>query len=121
MTGITIKILATLLVLGICVFAALHILDTFENPTSHFATYEEMEASGLMQAGWIPRILPRSAYEITETHNLDTSIVRMSFRFRPGDTGIAEEKSDCMEFVKSFIVSDTLPGRIGLPPYQCGL
>ena len=94
------KILGTVIVIGACVFAALYMLKTIENPSSEFATYAEMEASGLMEARWIPKIIPKSAFEISETHNVDTNIVRISFRFSPKDISIAE--SECRsESVKS--------------------
>lgn len=91
--GVLAKILGTVVVLGACAFAALFMLSVFENPTSEFATYSEMEASGIIEAGWIPKIIPKSAFEISETHNMDTNIVRISFRFKPGDIGSA--KNEC--------------------------
>ena len=87
-----IKILGTVFVMGACVIAVLFILERFENPVSEFATYAEMEASGLIEAGWIPQVIPKSAFEISETHNLDTGTVRISFRFRPGDVDIVEKE-----------------------------
>lgn len=91
MLGVIIKILGTVMLLAACVIAALFMLDRMENPESEFSTYAEMEASGLIGAGWIPAIIPRSAYEISETHNLDTRIVHMTFRFRLGDIDIPED------------------------------
>ena len=87
----TVKILLTALVLAACTFLSLAMLNRLENPSSEFANYQEMADSGLIQAGWIPRGIPKSAVDITETHNLDTNIVRISFTFEPGDISAAEK------------------------------
>ena len=91
--GIVIKILGTACVLLVCTIVALLALSRFENPTNTFADYSEMAASETMAAGWIPKVIPRSAYEIFETHNLDNNKVNISFKFEPGDHGVAER--DC--------------------------
>ena len=52
--------------------------DTYKN---HFADYEQMKASGLMEKGWIPDYIPRSAIDINERHSLDTNEVNMSFKY----------------------------------------
>ena len=87
-----IKVLATACVLIICTLLALFVLNRLENPTNTFASYSEMEASEAMAAGWIPEVIPHSAYEITETHNLDNNKVRLSFKFEPGDHEVADRK-----------------------------
>jgi len=38
-----------------------------------------------IQRGWIPSILPESAYEIAETHNLDTNELFGSFYYKEKD------------------------------------
>ena len=92
MLGVIIKVLGTTLVLGACAGTAMFMLHRIENPMNEYATYSEMEAGGLMVAGWIPKVIPKSAYAITETHNLDTNAVQISFSFSPGDTNIAADK-----------------------------
>ena len=52
---------------------------------SHFGGYAEAETAGMFDAGWLPRYLPRSAFEINETHDIDTNRVRATFRYRVGD------------------------------------
>jgi len=54
-----------------------------ENPSAYFESYEDAKISGIMDAGWIPAFIPRSSYEIKETHNIDTNIVKMSFKYDP--------------------------------------
>jgi hypothetical protein len=94
-SGVALKVLGTAIVLIVCTLIAFALLNRFENPTSEFANYSDMAESGVMAAGWIPDIIPRSAYNISETHNLDTNRVRISFSFEPGDTAIAQSK--CQE------------------------
>ncbi len=86
------KLFATILILGVGVLIALQMLERLENPTNQFPTYEAMQASGLMQAGWIPKSLPRSASQISETHNLDTNVVKIAFQYAPGDFGTVAQQ-----------------------------
>lgn len=46
-----------------------------ENPKSHFDSYEELEASGLIARGWLPAFLPRSITDTSESHDMDTNSV----------------------------------------------
>ncbi len=63
------SITATLLVL----LAATVLEDMFsaETPTSHFSNYAAAQTSGLMDSGWIPDFIPKSATNIHEQHDLD--------------------------------------------------
>ena len=38
-----------------------------------------------IERGWVPGIIPDSAFEITETHNLDTNILVGSFKYKEED------------------------------------
>ena len=38
-----------------------------------------------IERGWIPGIIPDSAFEIAETHNLDTNIIVGSFKYKDED------------------------------------
>jgi hypothetical protein len=49
-------------------------------------------SSGIINEGWVPGFLLRSAFEIEETHNIDTYIVEVKFRFSPGDTELAKNR-----------------------------
>ncbi len=51
-------------------------------------TYKDKKAvlnDNAIQRGWIPQILPDSAFQIIETHNLDTNKVNGSFQYREKD------------------------------------
>jgi hypothetical protein len=39
----------------------------------------------VIQKGWIPAILPDSAYEIVETHDIDTNELFGSFKYKQND------------------------------------
>jgi hypothetical protein len=62
-----------------------------ENPKAYFASYDDAKNSGIMEAGWVPTFIPRSSYEIRETHNIDTNIVKMSFKYNPVDKDSVKE------------------------------
>jgi hypothetical protein len=87
------KILHIAPVLIVIVVGGLGAMKSAENPSSSFKNYADMSNSGLIDAGWIPSYLPRSAFEIDETHNIDSNIVKINFRYKPGDTEIA--RSNC--------------------------
>jgi len=65
--------------------------DSTERQQSHFSTYEELTRSELIQKGWVPDFIPRSAYDIDENHRVDVPRVNVKFRFAPGDIGQIEE------------------------------
>jgi hypothetical protein len=73
--------------------ATLWYIDYTANPGSTFASYAEIERSGLMAAGWLPQYLPPSATDIEERHNLDTNGVWARFRYEAGDLESVE--SNC--------------------------
>jgi len=63
-----------------------YLFDYLETYESHFDTYQQLEQSELIDKGWVPSFIPRSAYDIHETHKVDVARVNVRFRFRPGDT-----------------------------------
>lgn len=87
---INILLLRVLLVV-IVVLATLKYCRDTERPKSFFRNYDEVKGSGLMEKGWIPPYLPKSARHIHETHDLDTNHVHITFEYRPGDTKDVEQ------------------------------
>ena len=85
----TLHIAAVLIVI---VVGGLGVMRSVEDPASNFKDYTDMADSGLIDAGWIPDYLPRSAFDIDATHNLESNIVKINFRFKLGDTGIARRR-----------------------------
>ncbi len=50
--------------------------------------YEDIEVvkkQKAIQNGWIPAILPKSSYEITETHDIDANTLFGSFKYKEED------------------------------------
>jgi hypothetical protein len=82
--------LVALALVGVCALG-LFGLAHFENPSSHFRTYDELTASGLIERGWVPEQLPRSATAIEESHDIDTNQGSASFNYKMGDTAAADE------------------------------
>ena len=54
-----------------------------------YATYGDAERAGAVARGWIPSFVPRSATDIREVHDLDTSEQWLRFRVPVGDTSVA--------------------------------
>ncbi len=62
--------------------------------------YEDLEVvkeQAAIQKGWIPAILPSSAFDIVETHDIDTNTLFGSFSYKEKD----EEK-----FLQNFIITN---------------
>ena len=75
-----------LIVLSVFIVSCSENIDTF---------YADIHDSRLVEAigkGWVPGILPGSAREIYETHNLDTNRVWMKFKFSSADIKIMIKK-----------------------------
>ena len=53
---------------------------------NRFGTYDEAQQS--QRRGWLPPMLPRSATEIHEWHDLDTNLCFGSFRFDPRERSL---------------------------------
>jgi hypothetical protein len=80
-------IFAAIGVLAVGVFA----LAFLDRSAQSFDTYAELEASGLIERGWVSPYLPRSARDIDESHDIDTNVAWVSFEYSPGDTSLARQ------------------------------
>ena len=56
-----------------------------ERPMSHYATRAEAVSAGAFDRGWLPSLVPASARELVEQHDIDTNETWLSFAFRPHD------------------------------------
>jgi hypothetical protein len=56
-----------------------------DNMSVHYATSAEARADDAFGRGWLPEVLPDSAFDIAERHNLDTSTGHGTFRFAARD------------------------------------
>jgi hypothetical protein len=52
---------------------------------SKYESIEEVKNNKAIQGGWIPAILPDSAYDIVESHDLDTNTIFGSFKYKEKD------------------------------------
>ena len=52
-----------------------------ERFTEYYPKYEDAEKDGAFKRGWIPEIVPKTAIEIHEQHDLDTNEVWIRFTF----------------------------------------
>jgi hypothetical protein len=52
---------------------------------ANYATAAEARADRAIERGWLPTALPDSAFDISESHDLDTNTGGGSFRFDAGD------------------------------------
>jgi hypothetical protein len=80
------KIGAILFVVAVLLFGAIWLVGYSETFESHFETYQQLKESELINKGWVPDFIPKSAYDIDETHTVDAGRVNVRFRFLPGDT-----------------------------------
>lgn len=52
-----------------------------ETPEEHYPNFEAAVSAGAISRGWIPALLPKSASDIHEIHNIDSSKSMLAFRF----------------------------------------
>lgn len=72
----------------IAFFGLAFILINYTFPDVTINKYNNIEAAkenAAIQEGWIPAILPHSAYDISETHNLDKNTLFGSFNYKEKD------------------------------------
>ena len=50
-----------------------------------YTNMQEVKEDQAIQRGWIPTIIPDSAYDISETHDLDKNILFGSFEYQEQD------------------------------------
>jgi hypothetical protein len=67
-------------------------LVQIENQSSHFANYDELKASGLIERGWIPEHIPRSVKSVNESHDVSSYSGGGTFTYDPSDTAIIQGK-----------------------------
>jgi hypothetical protein len=48
--------------------------------TESYATWEDARRAGSIERGWLPAFVPSSAYEIRDTHDVDTNAQTLTFK-----------------------------------------
>jgi len=78
------KIMIAILLFFVAVFFMIQ--STFSDVTiNKYPDFQSVMEDNATEHGWIPAILPKSAYEIAETHNLDTNEIFGSFMYKQND------------------------------------
>ncbi|MFZ1804239.1 MAG: hypothetical protein WAU05_09970 [Nitrospira sp.] len=86
------KIWASLLIVGAILVGAVWLVDSIGTFESHYETYQALIESESMTHGWVSHVIPKSSYDIFETHRVSGGIVTVRFRFQPGDTKDIESR-----------------------------
>ncbi len=77
------------MMLALLVFAGLVLLMLYTNfddlQISKYPSMDEVKEDMAIQKGWIPTIIPDSAYDIAETHDLDSNTLFGSFNYKEKD------------------------------------
>lgn len=76
-------LLAMLAIMGIVYFLFSYFFADIQ--INKYADIETVKEQQAITKGWVPSILPLSAYEITETHNIDTNELFGSFKYKEKD------------------------------------
>ncbi|MGH8603840.1 MAG: hypothetical protein ACREXR_14015 [Gammaproteobacteria bacterium] len=53
--------------------------------SSTYTSFQQASEMGVFESGWLPRALPRSATNIVEVHNVDSSEIWARFRYSGND------------------------------------
>jgi hypothetical protein len=86
------KIGISLLAAGVVLVGAVWLVDSVGTFESRYETYQQLTESELMTQGWVSHVIPKSSYDIVETHRVSGGIVTVRFRFQPGDTKDVESR-----------------------------
>ena len=66
----------------------LFLLGCSDSQQNYYKNKDAIVKDNAIQRGWIPSIIPDSAYEIEEKHDLDTNIIKGSFQYNEKDENI---------------------------------
>jgi hypothetical protein len=114
------KIGISLLAAGAVLVGAVWLVDSVGTFESRFETYQQLTESELMTQGWVSHVIPKSSYDIVETHRVSGGIVAVRFKFQPGDTRDIETRCASLTTDDSMIRSyrcrhDGVPVVVSLP------
>ena len=78
------KIIIAVALFSILIFLLIN--QNFEDMAiSKYESLAEVKNNTAIKGGWIPAIIPASAYDIVESHDLDTSTIFGSFKYKERD------------------------------------
>lgn len=85
--------IASLSMSAALVVAMSSLVGCSEHESNNYKNYNEANESGIIDRGWIPKYIPKSAYDIKEQHKVDVAYIDIEFWFDPGD--IASFEGPC--------------------------
>jgi hypothetical protein len=77
-----------ILIIVVIVLMALYLVLTNFFPNveiNRYDSFETVQKQKVIESGWIPKILPPSAHDIVETHDIDKNTVFGKFSYREQD------------------------------------
>jgi len=80
-----VKLLKIVSILIVVILFYLWFLPDVDTQINTYSNKQEVLNDKAIARGWIPIILPDSAYEIKETHNIDTNQINGSFKYLEKD------------------------------------
>ncbi len=106
-----------LLVIIVVIAGSVYFLLSSFLPEVQINKYEDLEVvkeQAAIQKGWIPAILPSSAFDIVETHDIDTNTILGSFSYKEKDEEkflqnliIINDSNNTLEWEKFLFKVDT--------------
>jgi len=63
----------------------------YDTVTTSYDNTDEIKKDRAIERGWIPSIIPKSAYTINEQHDLDTNVCKGTFLFKDEDKNVFKE------------------------------
>ena len=81
-------------VLGVAICC---LLGCSEHESNNYRSYNEARESGNIERGWIPKFIPKSAYDIKEQHKVDVASIDVEFKFEPYDINAFEGSCSVQE------------------------
>ena len=108
-----------ILLIILLVFLAIYLVLTSYFPNTEINKYDSLETvqtKKVIEKGWIPKILPASAYDIVETHDIDTNVVFGKFSYKEKDEkeflSKLKESNEMYEGEKFLFKIDTEKNRV---------
>lgn len=83
-----------------------YLLGCSEYKSNNFRSYTEASESGIIDRGWIPKFIPKSAYDIKEQHKVDVADIDVEFMFAPGDIDAFESACSLRE-AKTYVCNNS--------------
>ena len=92
--GINLRSVVSIPLVALLAVAANYLLGCTDSEikTNHYQTYTDALNDRAVQRGWYPKLIPASAIDIKEQHDLDTNQVWIRFRISTEDKKVMLDK-----------------------------